>query len=252
MQLTDKIVIITGASSGIGAAAAFKFAKEGARLVLGARREKELNTIAGQINQSNGNAVCLPGDVCDEDYNRALVELAEDTWGGLDASFNNAGTGKSATVPEMENEDWQGVLSTNLTSAFFAAKHQIRAMKRNGSGSIIFTSSVIGYTTAFPGMGAYAASKAGVIGLTKVLAVEHGADGIRANSILPGAANTPMLGDLDSDPDQMAFYSALHALKRVADPEEIAEAAVFLASDSSRFVTGTAMVVDGGVSVNKI
>jgi NAD(P)-dependent dehydrogenase (short-subunit alcohol dehydrogenase family) len=101
-------------------------------------------------------------------------------------------------------------------------------------------------------MGAYAASKAGVIGLTKVLAVEHGADGIRANSILPGAANTPMLGDLDSDPDQMAFYSALHALKRVADPEEIAEAAVFLASDSSRFVTGTAMVVDGGVSVNKI
>ena len=252
MQLKDKVVIITGASSGIGAAAALRFAKEGAKLVLAARREKELMTIMGQINQSNGNAICLPGDVGDEDYNRALVEMAENTYGSLDAAFNNAGMGKSVAIPEMENEDWHQVVTTNLTSAFFAAKHQIPAMKRNGSGSIIFTSSVIGYTTAFPGMGVYAASKAGVIGLTKVLAVEHGADGIRANSILPGATNTPMLGDLDSDPDQKAFYSSLHALKRVADPDEIADAALFLASDNSKFVTGTAMVVDGGVSVNKI
>ncbi len=251
MQLKDKVVIITGASSGIGAVAALMFAKEGAKLVLGARREKELMTVMGQINQSNGNAICLPGDVCDEGYNRTLVEMAENTYGGLDVGFNNAGTGKSAPVPEMENEDWDTVVATNLTSAFFAAKHQIPAMKRNGAGSIIFTSSVIGYTTAFPGMGAYGASKAGVIGLVKNLAVEHGADGIRANAILPGATNTPMLGDLDADPDQKAFYSSLHALKRVADPEEIAGAALFLASDNSKFVTGTAMVVDGGVSVNK-
>lgn len=252
MQLKDKAIIITGASSGIGAAAALMFAREGAKLVLGARREKELMTIMGQINQSNGNAVCLPGDVCDEEYNKALVEMAENTYGGLDAGFNNAGTGKSAPVPEMENEDWHNVVATNLTSAFFAAKHQMPAMKRNGAGSIIFTSSVIGYTTAFPGMGAYGASKAGVIGLVKNLAVEHGADGIRANAILPGATNTPMLGDLDADPDQKAFYSSLHALKRVADPDEIAGAALFLASDRSKFVTGSAMVVDGGVSVNKI
>lgn len=253
MQLKDKTVIITGASSGIGAAAAIMFAKEGAKLVLGARREKELMSIMGQINQSNGKAICLAGDVGDEDYNKTLVEMAENTYGGLDAGFNNAGTmGNPVPVPDMESESWDTVLKTNLTSAFYAAKHQIPAMKRTGAGSIIFTSSFVGYTAAFPGMGAYAASKAGLIGLTQVLATEHGADGIRANALLPGATQTPMTSEALENPDQRAFYESLHALKRVAEPNEIAKAALFLASDDSSFVTGTAMVVDGGNSINKV
>jgi NAD(P)-dependent dehydrogenase (short-subunit alcohol dehydrogenase family) len=253
MQLKDKTVIITGASSGIGAAAAVMFANEGAKLVLGARREKELMSIVGQINQSNGNAVCLTGDVGDEAYNKALVEMAENTYGGLDAAFNNAGTmGNPVPLPDMESEDWDAVLKTNLTSAFYAAKHQIPAMKRTGAGSIIFTSSFVGYTAAFPGMGAYAASKSGLIGLAQVLATEHGADGIRANTLLPGGTRTAMAGDLDANPDQKAFYDSIHALKRMADPEEIAKAALFLASDNSSFVTGSAMVVDGGNSINKV
>ena len=135
MQLKDKTIIITGASSGIGAAAAFLFSREGAKLVLGARREKELMSIMGQINQSNGNAICLAGDVGDEDYNRMLVEMAENTYGGLDVAFNNAGTmGNPVPVPDMETENWNAVLHTNLTSAFYAAKHQIPAMKRSGAG----------------------------------------------------------------------------------------------------------------------
>lgn len=253
MQLKDKTVIITGASSGIGAAAAFIFAKEGARLVLGARREKELSAVMEQINQSNGNAICLAGDVGDEAYNKTLVEMAENTYGGLDAAFNNAGTmGNPVPVPDMDFENWDVVLKTNLTSAFYAAKYQIPAMKRNGGGSVIFTSSFVDYTTAFPGMGAYAASKSGLIGLAQVLATEHDADGIRANTLLPGGTKTAMAGDLDANPDQKAFYDSIHALKRMADPEEIAKAALFLASDNSSFVTGSAMVVDGGNSINKV
>lgn len=153
MQLNDKTVIITGASSGIGAAAALLFAMEGANLVLGARREDELMSIMGQINQSNGRAICLPGDVGDEDFVRALVEMAENTYGGLDAALNNAGMmGDAVPVPDMSSDNWDAVLKTNLTSAFYAAKYQVPAMKRTGAGSIIFTSSFVGYTAAFPGM----------------------------------------------------------------------------------------------------
>jgi NAD(P)-dependent dehydrogenase (short-subunit alcohol dehydrogenase family) len=253
MQLENKTVIITGASSGIGAAAALLFAREGANLVLGARREKELSSIAGQITQSNGEAVYLAGDVGDAAYHDALVELAEITYGGLDAAFNNAGTmGDAVPVPEMDLDNWDAVVKTNLTSAFHAAKSQIPAMKRRGAGSIIFTSSFVGYTAAFPGMGAYAASKSGLIGLAQVLATEHGAAGIRANTLLPGGTKTAMAGDLEANPDQKAFYESIHALKRMADPEEIAKAALFLASDNASFVTGSAMVVDGGNSINKV
>ncbi|MQQ10649.1 SDR family oxidoreductase [Epibacterium sp. SM1979] len=253
MQLKDKTVIITGASSGIGAAAALMFAKEGAKLVLGARREKELSALVGQINQSNGNATCLAGDVSDEDYNKALVELAENTYGNLDAAFNNAGImGDQIPVPDMDAANWDAVMKTNLTSAFYASKHQIPAMKRNGGGSVIFTSSFVGHTAGFPGMGAYGASKAGLVGLTQVLATEHGADGIRANALLPGATETPMTSGALEAPEQKAFFESLHALKRVAEPNEIAQAAMFLASDASTFVTGTAMIVDGGNSINKV
>lgn len=253
MQLKDKTVIITGASSGIGAAAALLFAKEGASLVLGARRKDELMSIMGQINQSNGRAICLPGDVGDEGFARALVELAENTYGGLDAALNNAGMmGDAVPVPDMSSDNWDAVLKTNLTSAFYAAKYQIPAMKRTGGGSIIFTSSFVGYTAAFPGMGAYAASKSGLIGLAQVLATEHGADGIRANTLLPGGTKTAMAGDWDTNADLKEFYDSIHALKRMAEPDEIARAALFLASDSSSFVTGSAMVVDGGNSINKV
>ncbi len=253
MQLQNKTIIITGASSGIGAAAALLFAKEGANLVLGARREKELCAVKEQINGDGGNALSLAGDVGEESYAESLVELALDQFGQLNAGFNSAGImGDTVPIPDMESDNWHTILNINLTSAFYAAKYQIPAIKKNGGGSIIFTSSFVGYTAAFPGMGAYAASKAGLIGLAQVLATEHGAEGIRANTLLPGGTKTNMAGDVDNDPDLLAFYNNIHALKRMAVPEEIANAAMFLASDQSSFVTGSAFVVDGGNSINKV
>ena len=253
MQLRDKVVIITGASSGIGAAAALMFSNAGAKLVLGARRENELALVTEQIHLSNGTATYLVGDVGQEEYNKSLVTLAEQSYGRLDCAFNNAGImGDSVAVPNMASENWHAVLNSNLTSAFYASKYQIPLMKRSGAGSIILTSSFVGYTAAFPGMGAYAASKAGLIGLAQVIATEHGADGIRTNTLLPGGTKTAMAGDIDTDPDRKSFYDSIHALKRMALPEEIAKAALFLASDDSSFVTGSALVVDGGNSISKV
>lgn len=247
MELKDKTIIITGASSGIGAAAALLFASEGANLVLGARRETLLNMVVEQIEQRNGRAVCLAGDVTDETYSRDLVDLAQQQFGGLDGAFNNAGTiGEMGPIPEMESSNWQSVLTTNLTSAFFSAKTQIPAMQKRGAGSIVFTGTFVGFSNGgMPGMGAYAASKAGLIGLVQSLAADHAAKGIRINTILPGGTKTDMAGD---DPATHDLIAGLHPMKRMAEPKEIAQSALFLLSDRASFVTGSPLAVDGGMA----
>ncbi|MEO1245485.1 MAG: SDR family oxidoreductase [Pseudomonadota bacterium] len=247
-ELNNKTVVITGASSGIGAAAAALFAAEGANVVLGARREAALETLVREIRERNGVAVALAGDVKDEAYSRHLVMLAETEFGGVDAAFNNAGiVGEMMPVAEMSASNWTEVLTTNLTAAFFAAKYQIPAMQKRGGGSIVFTSTFVGYANGGPpGMGAYAASKAGLIGLTQSVAAEHGADGIRVNALLPGGTKTAMAGD---DPEALARVAGLHPLGRMAESKEIANAALFLLSDRGSFVTGSAMMADGGVSI---
>lgn len=251
MELKEKSIIITGASSGIGAAAAMLFAREGANLVLGARREPELERIAGQISQSNGHAVVLAGDVTDEGYSQSLVDLATSEFGGLDGAFNNAGTvGDMTAVANMETANWRHVIDTNLTSAFFAAKAQIPALQKRGKGALAFTSSFVGFSNGgMPGMGAYGAAKAGLMGLVQSLANDHAAEGIRVNAVLPGGTLTAMAGD---DPDTQAFIAGLHPVKRMAQPQEIAQAALFLLSDRASFVTGSPLLADGGVSVRLI
>ncbi|MEM1075777.1 MAG: SDR family oxidoreductase [Pseudomonadota bacterium] len=250
MKLENKTIIITGASSGIGAAAAVLFAQSGANVVLGARREVQLDKIVAQILKNNGNAVSLAGDVTDEDYACALVELSERSFGGLDGAFNNAGTtGDMSALPEMETENWRTVMATNLDSGFFAAKSQVPALRNRGGGSIVFTSSFVGHTVGLPGMGAYAAAKAGLIGMTQVLAAEHGSENIRVNALLPGGTMTPMAG---GDAEFHDVVRELHALKRMAEPSEIAAAARFLLSDDASFVTGSAMLADGGNSISKL
>lgn len=250
--LSNKTAIITGASSGIGRAAAKLFANEGASVVLAARRAAELEALASEIRSTGGAAITLAGDVSREDFAKNLVAAAEQSFGGLDIAFNNAGImGELGDVTTMSLANWSRTHEVNLTGAFLCAKHQIPAMLRRGKGSLIFTSTFVGHTAGFPGTVAYASSKSGLIGMTKVLAAEYGPKGIRVNALLPGGTDTPMARAMNATAEMISFVESIHALKRLARPDEIARAALFLASDASSFVTGTAMLVDGGVSINK-
>ncbi|CAI2933230.1 SDR family oxidoreductase [Aminobacter niigataensis] len=250
-DLNGKVAIVTGASSGIGRATAKLFADQGAKVVLAARRQAELGAVAGEIADAGGEVRTLAGNVRDEAYARALVDLAVDAFGGLDIAFNNVGlVGAMGPVTGLALEGWTEVLETNLTSAYLGAKHQIPAMLKRGAGSLIFTSTFVGHTVGMPGMTAYAASKAGLIGLTQVLAAEYGPQGIRVNALLPGGTDTPAATFKTAD--ERAFVEGLHALKRVAQPEEIARSALYLASEASSFTTGAALLADGGVSITRV
>ena len=254
LALADKVAIVTGASSGIGHATAKLFAREGARIVVTARRQAQLDALVAQIEEVGGRAVAVAGDVRDEATAKLVVETALHHFDGLDIAFNNAGAiGEMGPIFEVSLSGWRETLDTNLTSAFLGAKYQVPAMIARGGGSLIFTGTFVGYTVGMPGMAAYAASKSGLIGLTQVLAAEFGRKGIRANAILPGGTDTPMsiTNAPGATPEVLAFVEGLHALKRMAKPNEIAQAVLYLASDASSFVTGAAHLVDGGVSINR-
>jgi NAD(P)-dependent dehydrogenase (short-subunit alcohol dehydrogenase family) len=251
-SLQNRVAIVTGASSGIGRATALLFALEGARVILAARRQRELDDVVTEIGEAGGHAVALAGDVQEERFAQALVAAAIEHFGGLDIAFNNAGTlGPMGPTPHIETAAWDEALRINLTSAFLAAKYQVPAMLARGRGSIVFTSTFVGYTAGMPMMAAYAASKAGLIGLTQALAVELGARGIRVNALLPGGTDTPMGRVVTNTPEATEFVRGLHALKRIASPDEIAHSALYLASDASSFTTGSALLADGGVSINR-
>ena len=251
-RLAGKVAIVTGASSGIGRATALLFAREGAKVVAGARRESELINLVAEIKAAGGDAVALAGDVMSEQYAKALVAVAISQYGRLDIAYNNAGTlGEMGASTDVSAQGFADTVQTNLTSAFLGAKHQIPEMLKQGAGSIIFTSTFVGYSFAFPGVAAYAASKAGLIGLTQALAAEYGPQNIRVNAVLPGAVDTPMYRSMNDDGASQSYITQLHALKRVATPEELARSVLYLASDDASFVTGTASLVDGGASITR-
>lgn len=242
-MLKGKVAIITGASSGIGRAAALLFAAEGAAVVVNARGARDLEIVVKEIEAAGGQAVAVAGDVAEETLHDRLVATAMDAYGGLDIAFNNAGTvGPYKPLSDVLAEEWQATLAANLTSAFLAARRQIPAMLQRGGGSLIFTSSFVGTSVGLPGMATYAASKAGLMGLVKGITADYGAQGIRANALLPGGTDTAMAGDAA----QKEWAAGLHALKRIAEPQEIARAALFLASPMSSFVAGSALYADGG------
>lgn len=249
--LTDKVAIVTGASSGIGRATATLFAAQGARLVVSGRRRGELEDLASEIEDAGGTVEIVTGDVRYEAHARDLVEVALESYGKLDIAFNNAGaTGEMGESHGVSLAGWHDTIETNLTGAFLGAKHQIAAMLEGDGGSVIFTSTFVGHTVGMPGMAAYAAAKAGLIGLTQVLSAEYGPRGIRINALLPGGTDTPAA--TFKTPEQRSFVEGLHALKRVAQPEEIAASALYLASDASSFTTGAALLADGGISINRV
>ena len=251
-RLTSKVAIVTGASSGIGRATAKLFAYEGAKVIVAARRQQELDSLVKEIAEQGGIAYAIAGDVRDEAFAQSVVNAALQNFGRLDIAFNNAGTlGEMGDTTLVSEAGWTDTLATNLTSAFLGAKHQIPAMLKSGGGSIIFTSTFVGHSFSFPGVAAYAASKSGLIGLTQALAAEYGPAGIRVNSILPGAIDTEMYREMNNSEESQSFIRALHALKRAALPDELARSVLYLASDDSSFTTGTAMLVDGGASITR-
>lgn len=247
-MLHNKVAIITGASSGIGRAAALLFSAEGAAVILNARGKTGLEAVAESIRSAGGKVRIVAGDASRPETHEELVADAISSFGGLDIAFNNAATiGSIKPLADVAVQEWQETLATTLTSAFLASRCQIPAMLERGAGSIIFTSSFVGTSVGLPGMGVYAAAKAGLMGLVKGITADYAAQGIRANALLPGGTDTAMAGD----EAQKQWAAGLHAMKRIAQPDEIAKAALFLASPMSSFVAGSALFADGGNSAVK-
>jgi NAD(P)-dependent dehydrogenase (short-subunit alcohol dehydrogenase family) len=247
-MLDNKVAIITGGSSGIGRAAAMLFSAEGAAVVLNARNSSALDDVVARIGAQGGQALAVAGDVSLPETHERLVAEAIGSFGGLDIAFNNAASvGPIKPLADVEMTEWQDTIATTLTSAFLGSRSQIPAMLKRGGGTIIFTSSFVGTSVGLPGMAVYAAAKAGLMGIVKGIAADYASQGIRANALLSGGADTAMAGN----DTQKAWAAGLHAMKRIAQPEEIANAALFLASSMSSFVTGSAMFADGGNSAVK-
>ena len=247
--LAGKTALLTGGASGIGRATALAFAREGARVAVADRGGAEA-TVA-LINAAGGQAISLSGDVTDAAVVEAMVAQTVAAFGRLDCAFNNAGIAPAAVGPagqrthELTDASWQGVLDVNLTGVFLCMRAELRQMLQQGGGVIVNTASIAGLF-GLPMAGAYVASKHGVVGLTKTAAIEYAADNIRVNAVCPGYITTPMTEETvrRRGPQLMARVPT----HRMGQPEEIAEAVVWLCSDRSSFVTGAAYTVDGGYS----
>lgn len=248
-RLQDKVAIVTGGNAGIGRAAARLFAREGASVVVAARREDEGRAVVGQIVADGGKAIFVRTDVSVAKDHQHLIDATVKAFGRLDLAFNNAGTEQfGQTVVDLDEGEWDRVIEINLKGVFLGLKYQIPAMLASGGGAIVNTSSV-GGLVATPGLSAYQASKFGVIGLTKVAALEYAQQNIRVNAICPGATRSEMFDRWVADPEVNARVLAAHPIGRFSDPSEQAEAALFLLSDKASYLTGVALPVDGGMTV---
>jgi NAD(P)-dependent dehydrogenase (short-subunit alcohol dehydrogenase family) len=248
MQLKDKVGVITGAASGIGRAAAQLFAREGAAVVVVDISDAG-RAVADEISKSGGRTVFEKCDVTRSDDCKGAVDRALREFGRLDILFNNAGIIRRATVVDLSEEDWDRVMAVNVKSIFLMSRFAVPVMAKQGGGVIINMASGWGLSGGAKAA-VYCASKGAVVLLTKAMAVDHGPQNIRVNCICPGDTDTGMLRNeaqqLGEAADRFMAEAARRPLGRVGKPEEIARAALYLASDASSFVTGTALVVDGG------
>lgn len=251
--MKDKVVIVTGASSGIGRATAVRLAQEGARVCVAARRADRLEKLVAEIEAAGGEALAAETDVASRDSVLAAVSATVDAFGRLDAAVNNAATvGPVGSIAEVSYEDWRSLMAVNLDGVFHCMQAQIAAMRRTGGGSIVNVGSVNSFIGA-PMATAYVTSKHALLGLSRSAAVELASENIRVNIVCPGLVQTEMqdaIADIVTGGEPEGFVNPFVARTpqgRLADPMEIAHTILWLTSDESSFVTGSALTVDGGV-----
>jgi len=251
-RLSDKVVIITGGTSGIGKASTLLFAHEGAKVVIGARNEDAGASIAEEVRKdSNGEVLFVKTDVSDPAQVENLIKQTLKHFKHVDVLFGNSGILPSGTAPETSIETWRRTIDVNLGGNFYLAKYGIPALIESGGKTIILTGSELG-TVGASKMVAYCASKGGIINMTRALAIDCAPYGIRVNCLAPGPVATPMLDQMFEQADDPAELEKAQTepilLKRFATPEEIAEVALFLATDASSYITGAIIVADGGAT----
>jgi NAD(P)-dependent dehydrogenase (short-subunit alcohol dehydrogenase family) len=249
-RLEGKVAVITGAGSGIGRVAAMLFADEGAKVVVADVVADHAESVTDEILAAGGSALAVTVDVSNESQVEAMVASAVDTYGGLQVLFNNAGIfpDDDGGVLDTPPDTWQRVMEVNLKGVWLGCRAAVPAMLASGGGSIINVASFVALMGAATAQIAYTASKGGVLAMTRELAVEYARRGIRANSLCPGPIETPLLAELLADPERRQRRLVHIPIGRFGRPEEIAKAALFLASDDASFITGSALVVDGGIT----
>jgi NAD(P)-dependent dehydrogenase (short-subunit alcohol dehydrogenase family) len=246
MRFRSKNILVTGGASGIGKAAALRFAQEGGRVILADIQEEEAQSVADLIRDKGGKAAAVQADVRDPISNQQMTAAAIELFGDLNIVFANAGIGGGALAVDMTPDRWENILQTNLSGVFYTCKYTIPSLiKQPGNAIVTMGSSMAGWDTGMAGA-AYMASKEGVTGMTKSLALQLARFGVRVNSICPGIIRTSLGGDPENRREVYEDFARKIPLRRVGEAEDVAAAVAFLASDDARHITGSMLLIDGG------
>ena len=253
LRFNGRTVLITGGGTGMGKAAALRFGREGANVVIAGRRAPELDLVAAEITAGGGIALAVPADVSDPDQVAALVQTTVATFGALHMAWNNAGVlGAFAPLQEQSMEDFDAVVATNLRGVFACLKYEIAAMLAAGAGGAIVNTSSWTAHGAMPGLAAYAGTKAALDAMTRTVALEVGPHQIRINNVSPGIIATPMASGVLASARAALPFEQQTPLQRIGQPEDVADAVLWLLSDDARFVTGQSLLVDGGFTLGGV